>query len=52
MSLHDEIQEMGAKARAAARAMRAFDTAAKNAALTAIADALEADVIADTFANM
>ena len=42
MSLHDEIQEMGAKARAAARAMRAFDTAAKNAALTAIADALEA----------
>ncbi len=42
MSLHDEIQEMGAKARAAARAMRAFDTAAKDAALTAIADALEA----------
>ena len=42
MSLHDEIQEMGAKARAAARAMRAFDTAAKHAALTAIADALEA----------
>ncbi len=42
MSLHDEIQEMGAKARAAARAMRAFDTAAKDAALMAIADALEA----------
>ncbi len=41
MSLHDEILEMGKKARAAARAMRAFDSARKNAALEAIADALE-----------
>ncbi len=41
MSLHDEILEMGRKARAASREMRAFDSARKNAALEAIADALE-----------
>jgi glutamate-5-semialdehyde dehydrogenase len=42
MTLHEEIQAMGARARAAARAMRSFDTERKNAALMAVADALEA----------
>ena len=42
MSLECEIHEMGVKARAAAAAMRAFATDRKNAALDAIADALDA----------
>jgi len=42
MSLHEEMQEMGKRARAAAREMRAFDAARKNDALEAIAAALEA----------
>lgn len=41
MSLHDDILEMGKKARAASREMRAFGSERKNAALEAIADALE-----------
>ena len=41
MPLHEEILEMGKKARAAAREMRAFGAARKNAALEAIAAALE-----------
>ena len=41
MTVEETIREMGVKARAASRAMRAFDTAAKNAALEAIAVALE-----------
>ena len=42
MSVEELIHEMGVKARAAAGAMRAFTTGQKNAALLAIADALEA----------
>ena len=42
MTVEETIREMGVKARAASRALRAFDTAAKNAALEAIAAALEA----------
>ena len=42
MSIQEEIHGMGLKARAAAGAMRAFATGQKNAALLAIADALEA----------
>ena len=41
MTVEETIREMGVRARAASRAMRAFDTAAKNAALEAIAVALE-----------
>ena len=40
MSLHEEILEMGARARAAARMLRTFDTDKKNAVLVAIAEAL------------
>ena len=42
MTVEEQIHEMGVKARAAATALRAFTTAQKNAALTAIADALDA----------
>jgi len=42
MDIHEEIHAMGVKARAAAGALRAFETERKNAALAAIADALEA----------
>ena len=42
MTVEEQIHEMGVKARAAATALRAFTTAQKNAALVAIADALEA----------
>ena len=42
MTVEEQIHEMGVKARAAATAMRAFTTAQKNAALVAIADALDA----------
>ena len=42
MTVQEEIHAMGVKARAAAGAMRAFTTEQKNAALLAIADALEA----------
>lgn len=42
MTVEEQIHEMGVKARAAATAMRAFNTAQKNAALVAIADALDA----------
>ena len=42
MTIQEEIHAMGVKARAAAGAMRAFTTEQKNAALLAIADALEA----------
>ncbi|MBR1588268.1 MAG: glutamate-5-semialdehyde dehydrogenase [Kiritimatiellae bacterium] len=41
-SVQELVHEMGVKARAAAGAMRAFATGRKNAALLAIADALEA----------
>ena len=41
MTVEEQIHEMGVKARAAATAMRAFTTAQKNAALVAMADALE-----------
>ena len=43
MTVQEEIHSMGLKARAAATELRRFDTAAKNAALEAIASALEAD---------
>jgi len=42
MTGQEEIRALGAKARAAAHALRAFDTSAKDAALAAIADALDA----------
>ena len=42
MNIQEEIHAMGVKARAAAGALRAFTTEQKNAALLAIADALEA----------
>ena len=42
MTIQEEIHAMGVKARAAAGALRAFTTGQKNAALLAIADALEA----------
>ena len=42
MTIQEEIHEMGVKARAAAGALRAFTTEQKDAALAAIADALEA----------
>ena len=42
MTVEEQIREMGVKARAAATVLRAFTTAQKNAALTAIADALDA----------
>ena len=42
MTVEEEIKVLGKKARAAAHAMRALDTAAKNAALLAVAEALEA----------
>ena len=42
MTVEEQIHEMGVKARAAATALRAFTTAQKNAALIAIADALDA----------
>ena len=42
MTVEEQIHEMGVNARAAATALRAFTTAQKNAALTAIADALDA----------
>ena len=42
MTIQEEIHAMGVKARAAAGALRAFTTEQKNAALLAIADALEA----------
>ena len=42
MTVEEQIHEIGVKARAAATAMRAFNTAQKNAALVAIADALDA----------
>ena len=42
MTVEEEIKTLGKKARAAAHAMRALDTAAKNAALLAVAEALEA----------
>ena len=41
MTVEQEIQTLGKKARAASRQMRTFSTAQKNAALLAIADALE-----------
>ena len=40
MTVEEEIKALGKKARAAAHAMRALDTAAKNAALLAVAGAL------------
>ena len=42
MTVHEEIQALGKKARAASRAMRTLTTQMKNAALLAIAEALEA----------
>lgn len=42
MNIQDEIRAMGERARAAAGALRAFTTEQKNAALLAIADALDA----------
>ena len=42
MNVQEEIHAMGVKARAAAGSLRAFTTEQKNAALSAIADALEA----------
>ena len=42
MTVEEEIRALGKKARAAAHALRALDTSAKNAALLAIAEALEA----------
>ena len=42
MTVEEQIHEMGVKARAAATALRAFTTEQKNAALVAIADALDA----------
>ena len=42
MTVAEEIQAMGRKARAASRAMRTLTTAEKNAALLAVAEALEA----------
>ena len=42
MTVEEQIHEMGVKARAAATALRAFTTEQKNAALLAIADALDA----------
>jgi len=42
MTVEEQIHEMGVKARTAATALRAFTTAQKNAALVAIADALDA----------
>ena len=62
MTLSEEIHEMGAKAKAASRELRAFSTKQKDAALLAIADALEkakpridaanaADVVAAKAAN-
>jgi glutamate-5-semialdehyde dehydrogenase len=42
MNIQDEIRAMGERARAAASALRAFTTEQKNAALLAIADALDA----------
>jgi len=43
MTVDEEIHALAVRARAAAQALRAFDTARKNAALAAIAAALEAD---------
>ena len=43
MDIHELVQEMGRKARAAAAVLRRMTTEGKNAALVAIADALEAD---------
>jgi len=43
MTVEEEIRELGRKARAAAHALRTLDTRAKNAALLAIAEALETD---------
>ena len=42
MTIQEEIHELGVKARAAAQALRAYSTEQKNAALEAIAAALEA----------
>ena len=42
MTIQEEIHELGVKARAAAQALRAYTTEQKNAALEAIAAALEA----------
>ena len=42
MTVEEEIRTLGKKARAAAHALRTLDTRAKNAALLAIAEALEA----------
>ena len=51
MDIHELIQEMGRKARAAAAVLRRMTTAEKNAALAAMADALEADSDAIYAAN-
>ena len=51
MNVSDYIRDLGTKARAAAAAFVRFDTAAKNAALLAIADRLEADKAAIDAAN-
>ena len=42
MTVHEEIQALGRRARAASRAMRTLTTQMKNAALLAVAEALEA----------
>ena len=42
MTVAEEIQALGRKARAAARALRTLTTAEKNAALLAVAEAIEA----------
>ena len=51
MNVSDYIRDLGTKARAAAAEFVRFDTAAKNAALLAIADRLEADKAAIDAAN-
>ncbi len=51
MTVVEEIRDLGKKARAAARALRELDTRDKNAALLAIAEALEADAPAINAAN-
>ena len=51
MNVSDYIRDLGTKARAAAAAFVRFDTAAKNTALLAIADRLEADKAAIDAAN-
>ena len=51
MTVEEEIRALGKKARAAAHALRTLDTRAKNAALLAIAEALEGDRAAIDAAN-